>query len=412
MTLDPDEGIWRLANALSAAMTPHDVASALAQDGAVVAGASFSNMALLDAEARRVLAVHPTDIDPEVARRWSEFDLAQPIPMCDAMRTGLPILIESIDEMAIRFPLVIEETRAAGLNATASFPLTSASGEMLGAAAFGWSTPLDFGVERFRRLDLITHMAAQALERAVLYERERERAALRERADALLLQDAFLPRDLPKTDSLDVAAVYLPASHATVGGDWYDVFEVDGGICLVIGDVTGHGVQSASAMGQLRNTLRAYAVEDPSPASILNRLNRMMCRLEPGVHASAAVAVWDERQGTLLRANAGHPPVLRCREGEFGYLYPPQGRLLGVTPEWEYGEEIKVMRPGTTLFFYTDGLIEWRDRSLDEGMDTLLEFAQGLRDLAPQALCDAVLQWRLRAGRLEDDVCALAARLR
>ncbi len=76
-----------------------------------------------------------------------------------------------------------------------------------------------------------------------------------------------------------------------MGGDWYDVFPVTGGTCLVIGDVAGHGVQSAAVMGQLHNSARAYATEDPSPSSVLARLNRMMCRLEPGEYATATVAL-------------------------------------------------------------------------------------------------------------------------
>jgi serine phosphatase RsbU (regulator of sigma subunit) len=198
-----------------------------------------------------------------------------------------------------------------------------------------------------------------------------------------------------------------------MGGDWYDVFPVEGGTCLVIGDVAGHGLQSAAVMGQLRNTVRAYAIEDPSPATVLTRLNRMMCQLEPGEHASAIVALWDDEHGTLLRSNAGHPPVLRCRAGEFEYLNPPpNSRLLGVSDGWIYHEEIKVLRPGTTMLFYTDGLVEQRGRDLDQTMRELLAFTKELPDLSPRATCDQVLQWRRDRGRLEDDVCLLAARLR
>jgi serine phosphatase RsbU (regulator of sigma subunit) len=315
--------------------------------------------------------------------------------------------------MEQQFPAMVADSLAVSVRATASWPLASVSGDCIGAAGFGWSTPQRFDREQMRALDLISKLAAQALDRALLSQREREQSSDRERADAQLLQDAFLPRVLPQTETLDVAAVYLPASDAAMGGDWYDVFPVDGGTCLVIGDVAGHGLQSAAVMGQLRHTVRAYASENPSPARVLTRLNRMMCRLEPGVYASAIVAVWDERRGTLLRSNAGHPPVLRCRPGEFGYLEPPSGgRLLGVSPDWAYNEAYKVLRPGTTMLFYTDGLIEQRGRDLDRGMNDLLAFVETLDDLSPQATCDQVLTWRLRDARLEDDVCVLAARLR
>ena len=216
----------------------------------------------------------------------------------------------------------------------------------------------EFTPTQVKRLDLIAQLAAEALERAELHQRQ-ERISIRERAESQLLQHAFLPRVLPQTGNLSLAAVYLPARDAPMGGDWYDAFPVDGGICLVIGDVAGHGVQSAAVMAQLRNAVRAFADEDPSPARVLTRLNRMMCRLEPGVTASAIVALWNESAGTILRSNAGHPPVLRCRVGEFGFLTPPPGGvILGARPHQEYVEETKVLRPGTTLLFYTDGLIE------------------------------------------------------
>jgi serine phosphatase RsbU (regulator of sigma subunit) len=411
--MDMNDNIWSLAASLAGAVTPLNVAAALAEEGAAAAGASFSNMATLDLATKRVHVVHNSDMDPAIAARWGEFDLTDHTPLCEAMVTGRPVLVESPAQMEREYPALLADSLAASVKATASWPLASVNGEIIGAAGFGWPTPQRFDAERKRALDLIANLAAQALDRALLYQRQFELSSNRERADAQLLQDAFLPRVLPQTETLDVAAVYLPASDAAMGGDWYDVFPVEGGTCLVIGDVAGHGLQSAATMGQLRNTVRAYASEDPSPARVLTRLNQMMCRLEPGVHASAIVAVWDERRGTLLRSNAGHPPVLRCRTDEFGYLNPPSGgRLLGVSPDWEYSEAYKVLRPGTTVLFYTDGLIEQRGRDVDDGMGSLLRFVETLDDLTPQATCDQVLEWRLREGRLEDDVCVLAVRLR
>jgi serine phosphatase RsbU (regulator of sigma subunit) len=411
--VERDDSIWSLAAALAGALTPNDVAGALAEQGAAVAGASFSNMAMLDPQTKRIRVVHNSVTAPAIADRWGEFDLHAPTPLGQAILTERPVLIESLAQMNDRFPALVPDSVAADVAATASVPLVAAGGTVLGAAGFGWPVSQRFAREQMRTLEFIANLTAQALDRALLHQREHEHRDLRERADAQLLQDAFLPRVLPQTDTLDVAAIYLPASDAAMGGDWYDVFPVEGGTCLVIGDVAGHGLDAAAAMGQLRNTVRAYAIENPSPAQVLTRLNRMMCRLEPGVHASAIVAVWDERRGTLLRSNAGHPPVLRCRPGEFGYLPPPSGgRLLGVTADWEYRETYKVLRPGTTLLFYTDGLIEQRGRDLAACMRSLQDFVETLDDLSPGATCDQVLKWRLEAGRLEDDVCVLAARLR
>jgi serine phosphatase RsbU (regulator of sigma subunit) len=147
-----------------------------------------------------------------------------------------------------------------------------------------------------KRLHLITQLASEALERADL-QMSHEPFSTRELAQFQLLQQTFLPRELPQSASLDLASAYLPARDAPVGGDWYDTFTVDGGIFIVIGDVAGHGVEAAAVMTQLRNPTRAVAVEDPSPAGVLTRLNRMICHLEPGGTASAVVALWNESAG-------------------------------------------------------------------------------------------------------------------
>jgi len=242
------------------------------------------------------------------------------------------------------------------------------------------------------------------------HNRETERAA--ERAEAKLLQDALLPRVLPLDKGLELAAAYLPARDAPLGGDWYDAFAVDGGLCLVVGDVAGHGLQAAAVMTELRNAVRAFADEDPAPGRVLTRLNRMLCRLEPGELATAVVAVWDEVAGTIVWSTAGHPPPLRCRAGEFGFLHPDAtGVMLGADPDSQYTVASKVLRPGTTLLFYSDGLVETRGRSLQDGMDDLQALVEDLRDLSPQVVCDEVLAWRLEAARQDDDMCLLATRL-
>lgn len=226
------------------------------------------------------------------------------------------------------------------------------------------------------------------------------------------LQDAFIPRKLPAAENLEMAAAYLPAKDAAVGGDWYDVFPLQQGSCISIGDVAGHGLHSVAVMAQLRNAVRAYATDDSSPAGVMTRLNRMLCLLDPEETATAIVATWDPATRMLQRANAGHPPILRCRPGEFGFLpESTPGMLLGADPTASYANEPKLLRPGTTLVFYTDGLIENRDEPITQTMDRLLHFTEQLTDLSPTAVCQHILDWRLEYGRLVDDTCLLAVRL-
>ena len=134
----------------------------------------------------------------------------------------------------------------------------------------------------------------------------------REHAIAETLQRSLLPDALPAVPGLDLAVRYLPATEgAAVGGDWYDAFPVaDGRIGLVIGDVSGHNIASASIMGQVRSMLRAYAIDDPDPGAVLERTNAAVARLLPDALATVVYAVLNPASGDLVYANGGHPPPI------------------------------------------------------------------------------------------------------
>jgi len=402
--------IWRLATAMSAATTPLEVATALAEQGAAAAGAALSNMAILDRKQSRVHVVHGSTLAPAVAAKWTEFDLDERTPLCAAIQTGLPVLLGSLSAIGEQYPNLVEDTVAASLVATASLALRIKGDDCLGAAGFAWADPQAFDTAQVQRLDLIAQLAAQALDRALLYERERQEESARELAVALLLQEAFLPSTLPAIRRLEIAVAYLPASDAAVGGDWYDAFAVDGGTCLVIGDVSGHGFDAAGAMGQLRYAARAFAYEDSSPASVMNRLNQLVHRSDVDEIASVIIALWEPATRTLRRCNAGHPPALRAGLEEVAYLTPDRGPVLGAAQDWQYHEDVLTLDAGTVLLFYTDGLIETRDDTIDSTMAELKALVADLPVQSLQALCEEVVAWRLQMGPREDDICLLAIR--
>ena len=166
--------------------------------------------------------------------------------------------------------------------------------------------------------------------RDVTSQRERDRQWADERAQAVAIQRAFIPDELPEFPGLKVAAAYAPASGAHLGGDWFDCFLVDDSVVMIVGDVAGHGIHSAAVMGELRNAARAICARGSRRRQIVSRVNRMLCRLEPNELASMIVAVWDPLTGMLNRCTAGHPPLLRCRKGETDFLDSSPGVLLGV----------------------------------------------------------------------------------
>jgi len=196
----------------------------------------------------------------------------------------------------------------------------------------------------------------------------------REHTIAETLQRAVLPGTGLAVPGLDLAVSYLPGSDGVrVGGDWYDVFPLGAGRAgLVIGDVAGHSIASASVMGQVRSMLRAYAIDHPHPGEVLQRTNTALTRLLPDAIASAVYAVLDLATGDLSYANAGHPPpLLSTGIGQAEFLDDASGVMLGVCAEISLAASRRRLAPGTGLLLYTDGLIEDRRRDIDEGLSAI-----------------------------------------
>ena len=252
------------------------------------------------------------------------------------------------------------------------------------------------------------------LDNARLFEQQRQ---LAEELQRSLLTGPFTdPR-------AEVAVRYTPAAEAArVGGDWYDAFlQPSGAMMLVIGDVVGHDTAAAAAMGQLRALLRGVAsYSDAGPGEVLRGLDAAMDQLRLGTYATAAVARFeqtdDERARGVTRmrwGNAGHlPPLVIHPDGSLAALAGWKGELLlGVDPGTPRGEQVVSLAPGTTVLLYTDGLVERRDRDLDDGVRRLRSAATELAGRPLDELCDELLELLVQ-GRPEDDVALVAIRLR
>ena len=230
----------------------------------------------------------------------------------------------------------------------------------------------------------------------------------RKRAD--VLQRSFVPERLPEIPGLQVAARFEPGGTGVdVGGDWYDVLELDGGkVGVAIGDVAGRGIQAASLMSQLRNALRAYAFEQHPPAAALEHLNRLAWRREGIVMATLIYLVLDPGSGVIRLASAGHlPPLQAKRDGATVYLKEGRSLPLGVGREMPYKEAEYVLEPGSTLLLYTDGLIEKRSTPIDDGLEQLARAVRRGPGDDLEALCDRLLA---SVSGSQDDVALLALR--
>ncbi len=217
----------------------------------------------------------------------------------------------------------------------------------------------------------IARQGAIAFDRAVLHEQSV--------SVAHELQHAMLTQRLPRRAELEVAAEYRPAvSGLEVGGDWYDAFDLDDTtVAVAVGDVVGHGLHAATAMGQLRTATQALARPGLGPAGLLTLVDDFVDRRDIGFAATLVYAELDTRTATLTYACAGHLPPLRVRaDGGVEYLWGGRSGPLGVpTVRGARPQGTVRLDPGDLVLLYTDGVVERRDRSLLEGLDRLAQVA-------------------------------------
>jgi anti-anti-sigma factor len=241
---------------------------------------------------------------------------------------------------------------------------------------------------------------------------EAKRVLQREQRITETLQRSLLPNRIPQIPGVAVAWRYLPgAAGLDVGGDWYDVFVLpDGRIGLTVGDVVGRGPGAAASMGQLRTAVRAYALDTRSPATVVDRLSRLVRGFEEAQMATLIYGVLDPIAGTLTFESAGHPPPLLINpDGTARYLNEAHSPPLGVTVG-SSTDIVVPIGPGATLVFYTDGLVEPRNSSIQAGMESLRVAVEGYTgDL--DSLCDQRILSPPRPESPQDDVAVLAIRL-
>jgi PAS domain S-box-containing protein len=237
------------------------------------------------------------------------------------------------------------------------------------------------------------------------YEHEHEIAAT--------LQRALLPKELPRTEPVEMAVRYIAGGAGVeVGGDWYDAIELPGGqLAMMVGDVSGRGLQAGIVMAQLRMAARAYALESHDPPTLFERLDELLQQLDPYQMATLIYVVFDPLSFEIRFVSAGHPPPLvLASDGTASFIEHPPSVPLGVAWHIRRPEAVARLEPGTTLILYTDGLVERRGLSIEDGMSRLRQAAE----TAPpgiDALIDHVIA-SLVGGEAEDDVALLAVSFR
>ena len=401
-TLDTDEAVDRFAHLVVPLLTDWCLVSVFDPGGT----------------RRDVGRAHRDPAMTDAMHRYADLRVATNLataPVPQLRRSQHPVVIRDLTQARLDAMVSSPEARAALAvlqpSALAAFPLI-ARGEVFGALT------LVNGPERgphpdaeLRTAEIASRRAALALDNARLASANQQVA---ERLQLSLLSPPVQP------DQLELAVRYRPATQGvSIGGDWYDAFlQPDGDTVLVIGDVMGHDIEAAAAMGQVKTLVRAIAYDRlEKPAELLRRVDHAIVGL--AVPAIATALVCRVEQDDAARADgtrrirwssAGHPEaMLLLADGTVSQPAAPVGPPLGIGWLGDRVDGVATLPDDSTLLLFTDGLFERRGVPLDDGRAQVGEILRRSAGLPLEALCDRLLAEMLGEG-VEDDVAVLAVR--
>ena len=396
---------------LAEALTIEQVVEVITEVGRTAIGALRSAVVLLDFETTRLRVINPDGLPVAgLDSAHARLTLDTPGVMTRAITTRRPVIIPSPEELRRQFePDLAAWPGGGAIDATCDeeswvgLPLLAA-GAPLGALRFSFSRPRRITEEERIFLEALAGQCAMAVERAEMYERER--------TAAVTLQRSLLPDRLPVVAGLGFDARYLPVTRdMEVGGDWYDVFRLpDSRLAVIVGDVTGKGLQAAAGMGRVRNALRSLALTDPRPVSVLSGLDRLFNATELDEQlTTVSYLVIDPETGEGQAGNAGHLPTLLLTPGALPILDQAEPDTPLGWPSFRKQHAFR-LPPGSTAVLYSNGLVMNRVRGLDAGLDELVRAAASAsEDLvrAPGGLLQYLLDNMLVGHEHHDDVTLL-----
>ncbi len=310
-------------------------------------------------------------------------------------QSGRWVAIEQVDHSNVLNPLLREK----GIVSLLGVPLV-AGGTVLGVLHVGTLTRRRFTEEDAELLRMVADRAAMATQ---------SRLSQTERAVAAVLRRHLLPARLPDVDGLEFAARYVAGDDGEVGGDWYDVFALpSGSVCLVVGDVAGHGLAAAQSMSQIRAVLRATALHGEDPSGILTRLDEHVRFFLPHTMATVMCALLAPSTDLLRMSSAGHPPPILARpDGQASTVQVPADLPLGVAAGHPRTTTDVPFPPGSVMCLYSDGLVERRGLVIDDNIEKLRKTVTAH---APESVCVEVMRRLIGLTSPEDDVAVLVTR--
>ncbi|MFF7313874.1 SpoIIE family protein phosphatase [Streptomyces sp. NPDC008137] len=386
--------VVQMASVLTEAVTVQDVCRAVAEQLLPAFGAR--ELALYTVREGRMYLQWESGYPEGFLTQFEGVALDTNLPGVHALTTRLPLFFESPEDLSVAYPGIALDR----MNAWSFLPLI-ASGRSVGSCILGWDAPHRFTADERSALTALSGLAAQAMERARLYDAES--------AVARGLQEGLLPHRLPAVEGLRTAGRYLPGTQGmAIGGDWYDVITTGRGVALVIGDVEGHSVGAAAVMGQLRSAVHAFAASERPPQEVITHTNRLLAELESDAFATCCYIELDPRTGRALAVRAGHPPpLLRHPDGHAETLDLAGGVMLGVQPDSVYPVTALTLAPGSVLALYTDGLVEQPGSDIETGIEEVRGALADTPADSVELLADRLVSTARRARERPDDVALL-----
>jgi serine phosphatase RsbU (regulator of sigma subunit)/anti-sigma regulatory factor (Ser/Thr protein kinase)/uncharacterized protein YigA (DUF484 family) len=385
---------------LARAVTTEDAARAILRGATGGVGADAASIALASDEGQ-ALRVIPGLFSSGTLRLRSPFEISvnDRSVLAHVYRNGRALWIASPGEWESRFEQGFATQGDLG-RCVYAVPIV-AKGEAIGAlAVYFQQERAKPSAEDAELISSFAHQAGVALERARAYEVEHEAA--------MTLQRNLMPDGTGYSATVDVDGRYLPATRGVhVGGDWYDIVDrPDGTVAFAVGDIAGHGLQAAAAMGQVRSAWRALALSMTEPNAILASLDRFAGGVDGAFFSTILTLLLDPSRNELRYASAGHPPALVIEpDGSTRFLEGGRSVPLGLPFDLPRPQAHERFGPGSILVVYTDGLVERREESLDRGLERLAQAASRVRAGSLTEIADGLLE--LVADDRHDDVALL-----
>lgn len=309
--------------------------------------------------------------------------------------SGRPVMLDRVDDTTVTNPILWEK----GIQTMLGVPLLT-NGKVIGVLHVGRLEDRPFTGEDAELLQVVAERVAGAT--------QARRLAVETEA-AALLERSLTPARLPRLEGAVLAGRYVPAESRIIGGDWYDAFTLPSGeLWLVTGDVAGHGLDAAVVMGRVRSALRAYAMRGGGPAHVLELTDRKVQHFEVGSMVTVICAVAVPPYERFELCSAGHPPpVLAVPGAEQVLAEIPVGPPLGAVRDVSRTAETVHLPSGAVLLLYTDGLVERRGETIDEGLERL---RAATRADDPEVVCRTVMHHLVGGDIPTDDIALLALR--